>query len=106
MSIRWATTATHTASSPSDNDEMANATTAGTDQATAPAAMSAVAVGVDPGRHQHDGVDDPTVLADLHRQRIRGDEGERPGLSQRAGPERGHLLVEISGHPGYLRLRQ
>ena len=37
----------------------------------------AVPVDVDPGRDQHDGVDDPAVLADLHRQRIRGDERER-----------------------------
>ena len=65
-----------------------------------------VAVTVDPGGDEHDGVDDPAVLTDLHRQRIRRHEGERPGLTQGAGPKRGHLLVKIGGHPRDLGLRQ
>ncbi|GIE80895.1 hypothetical protein Aph02nite_68450 [Actinoplanes philippinensis] len=43
----------------------------------------AVTVGVDPGRHEHDGVDDPALFADLHGQRVGGDERELSELAQR-----------------------
>ena len=66
----------------------------------------AVAIGVHPGGDQHHRVDHPVVVADLHRQRVRGHERERPRLGQRAGGQRGDLLVEVGGHPGDLRLRQ
>jgi hypothetical protein len=58
-----------------------------------------VTVGVDPGGDQDHGVDDAAVLADLHRQRVRRDEHERTRVAERAGPERGDLLVEVGGHP-------
>ena len=41
----------------------------------------AVAVAVDAGGHQHDGVDHPAAFADLHRERVGGDERERAGVS-------------------------
>lgn len=62
----------------------------------------AVSVGVDAGGHEHGGVDDAAVLADLHRQRVRGHERERARLAQGAGPEGGDLGVEVGGHPGDL----
>ena len=43
---------------------------------------------------------DPAVFADLHRQRVRGDEGERPGRVQRPVPELLHGLDEITAHAG------
>jgi hypothetical protein len=65
-----------------------------------------VPVVVDPGRHEHDRVDHASVLADLHRERVGGHEGERPRVGERSGAERGHLLVEVGSHPRDLRLRQ
>jgi hypothetical protein len=59
----------------------------------------AVAVGVDAGRDEDDGIDDSALLTDLHGQGVGGDERERPGLAQGPGPERVDLFVEVGGHP-------
>ena len=58
----------------------------------------AVAVAVDAGGQQDDGVDDPSALADLHRQRVGGDEREGAGLVQGAVAELLDVLVEIGCH--------
>lgn len=62
----------------------------------------AVSVAVDAGRDEHDGVDHPAAFSDLHRQRVGGDEGERPGLAQGAVAELGHVFIEVGGHPRHL----
>jgi hypothetical protein len=66
----------------------------------------AAPVRVDTGRDQHDDVHDLAALADLHSQRVSGDERERSRLGQRSVPEVRDLLVELGCHPGHLRLRQ
>ena len=65
-----------------------------------------VPVAVDAGRNEHDSVDDAPVLADLHRQRVGGDERERPDLTERASTERRDLLIEVGSHPRDLRRGQ
>ena len=62
-------------------------------------------VGVHPGRGQHVHVDDPTALADLHRQRIRRQERVGP-LVERSGAEVGDLGVQLAGHHTDLGLAQ
>jgi hypothetical protein len=47
----------------------------------------AVAVAVDAGGDEDDGVDHPAAFADLHRQRVGGDERERAGVAQGAVSE-------------------
>lgn len=64
-----------------------------------------VTLRVHAGRHQHGDLDHPAALTDLHRQGVRGDERVRAGI-QRAGAERGDLLVEVARHLRHLRLRQ
>ena len=54
-------------------------------------------VGVHPGSNQHDGVDDAAALADLHRQRVGGDERERASVAERAVAELLNVLVELRG---------
>ena len=66
----------------------------------------AVAIAVHAGGQQHRGVDDPAALADLHRQRIGGDEGERASGIEGTGAKLLDVLVELGGHPRDLRLRQ
>ena len=66
----------------------------------------AVAIAVDSGRDEHDGADHPALFADLHCQRVGRHERERPGITQGAAAERGHLFVQVRGHPRHLRLRQ
>ena len=66
----------------------------------------AVPVAVDAGREQHDGVDHAAALADLHRQRVGGHEGERPGGVEGPVAELLDVLVEVGGHPRHLGLRQ
>ena len=46
-----------------------------------------VAVSVDPGRGQHDRVDDPSGFPDLHRQGVGGHERERARIAQRSVAE-------------------
>jgi len=65
-----------------------------------------VPVAVDAGGEQHDGVDHPAALADLHRQCVGGDEGERAGGVEGPVAELLDVLVEVGCHPGHLRLRQ
>ena len=66
----------------------------------------AVSVAVDTGGDQCDGVDHPAAFADLHRQRVGGDERERPRFGQGTVAELVDVLVEVGGHPGDLGLRQ
>ncbi len=66
----------------------------------------AVPVAVDAHSDQRDGVDHPSTLTDLHRQRVRGHERERPNLSQRAVAEVLDDLVQVTRHPRHLGLRQ
>lgn len=66
----------------------------------------AVPVAVDAGGQEHDGVDDPAALADLHRQGVGGHERERARLRQRAVAELLDVLVQIRGHARDLRLRE
>lgn len=47
----------------------------------------------------------PATLADLHRQRIGGDEGERVRLAEGSVAELVDVLVELGCHAGDLRLR-
>lgn len=42
----------------------------------------AVAVAVDAGGHQHDGVDHPAAFADLHGERVGSNERERAGVCE------------------------
>jgi hypothetical protein len=56
--------------------------------ATADPEDLAVPVGVDAGGDHDRNLDDPTALADLDRQRVRGHEQVRAGSVQRAGAER------------------
>ena len=57
----------------------------------------AVPISVDAGRDQDVGVDDPTALADLHRQRVRGHERVR-ALVEWPGAEVLDVRVELLGH--------
>ena len=66
----------------------------------------AVTISVDPGRDHDDGVDHPAAFADLDRQRVSGDEGERAGLVQGRVAELGDVGVELGRHPRHLRFRQ
>ena len=52
-----------------------------------------MSVGVDGGGQQRVHVDDPAAFTDLEHQGVSGHERVRAGI-QRAGAERGHLLVE------------
>jgi hypothetical protein len=65
-----------------------------------------VAVAVDAGGQQHNRVDHASALADLHRQRVGGDERERPGRIQWPMPEVVNNLVEVGRHPRDMRLRE
>ena len=58
-----------------------------------------VAVVVDAGGEQDDCVDHASALADLHRERISGDEGERTGLVEGPVAEVLDDHVELFGHP-------
>ncbi len=51
---------------------------------------------VDADRDQHHGIDHAAGLADLHRQRVGGDEGERTDGVERAVAELLDELVEIT----------
>ena len=62
-------------------------------------------VSVDAGGDQDVGVDHPAALADLHRQRVRGQERVR-ALVQGPGAEVLDVGVELLGHHRDLRLRQ
>lgn len=64
-----------------------------------------IPLGVDTGSDQGRDLDHPAALADLHRQRVGGDERVRPGV-QRVGAERLDLRVEVLRHRRDLRLRQ
>lgn len=66
----------------------------------------AVSVAVDTGGQQHHRVDHPPAFADLHRQRVGGHERERAGGIQWSMAELFDLLVELAGHPRYLRPAQ
>ncbi len=66
----------------------------------------AVSVSVDAGRDEHDRVDHPAALTDLHREGVGGDESERPRITQGAMPELVDVLVEVRGHPRHLRFRE
>ena len=63
-------------------------------------------VTVHAGGQQDDGVDHPAALADLHGQRVGGDECEGAGLVQGAVAELLDVLVQRLRHPADLRLRQ
>ena len=52
--------------------------------------------------HAGAGPGDASAFADLHRQRISGDEGERPGRIEWAVAERLNVLIEFGGHAGDL----
>ena len=65
-----------------------------------------MAVAVDARGQQHDRVDHPSALADLHRQRIGGDERERAGRIEWPVPEVVDDAVEVGRHPRDLRLRE
>jgi hypothetical protein len=65
----------------------------------------AVAIGVDAGGDHGRDLDHSAALADLHRQRIRGDERVR-ALVQWPLAEVPHELVEVTGHHRHLGLRQ
>ena len=58
------------------------------------------------GGEQDDGVDHPAAFADLHRQGIGRDEGERPSGVEGAVAGLLDVLVEVGGHPRDLGLRQ
>ncbi|SHI45999.1 DNA primase, catalytic core [Tessaracoccus bendigoensis DSM 12906] len=62
----------------------------------------AVAVAVDPGRDQRDGVDHPAPFTHFHGERVGCDERERTRLAQRAVSELRDVLIEVSSHPGHL----
>ena len=66
----------------------------------------AATIAVDASGHEHDGVDHPAALSDLHRQRVSCDERERPRLGQGTVAELVDVFVEVGGHAGDLGLRQ
>lgn len=66
----------------------------------------AAPVRVDTRGDEDDGVDHAAAFADLHRQGVGGDEGERPGIPEGAVAELVDVLVEIRGHAGHLRFGQ
>ena len=66
----------------------------------------AVAVAVDSGGQQRHRVDDPAAFADLHGQRVGGDERERARVGEGAVAEVLDDRVQISGHPRHLGLRE
>jgi len=63
----------------------------------------AVAARINLGHDQHRDLHDSAALTDLNRQRIRGDEPVQ-ALVERAGAERGGLLVKVLRHLRHLRL--
>jgi len=64
----------------------------------------AVSVGVDAGGHHHRDLDHPAALADLHRQRVSGQERVRAGV-EGSFAEVADQGVEVAGHHRALRLR-
>ena len=65
-----------------------------------------MSIAVDADRDQDHGVDHPAAFADLHRQRVGGNEGERSSGVKGTVAELIDELVQIARHPGDLRLAQ